>query len=104
MLKLTLYFVAILFILVALKTNIGRKGINFWRKCKILDRKSDCSYNFIATATYSGWHECNQTPVTIGAAPSEKMEKTIKTTTMTENAAAWPPTTVASTIFTFKMS
>ena len=29
MLKLTLYFVAILFILVALKTNIGRKGINF---------------------------------------------------------------------------
>ena len=29
MLKLTLYFVAILFILVALKTNIGRKGTNF---------------------------------------------------------------------------
>ena len=75
MLKLTLYFVAILFILVALKKNIGRKGINFWRKCKILDRKSDCSYNFIATATYSGWHECNQTPVTIGTAPSEKMGK-----------------------------
>ncbi|MFC2319123.1 MAG: hypothetical protein ACFNLP_05180 [Segatella oulorum] len=45
-----------------------------------MDRKSDCSYNFIATATYFGWHECNQTPVTIGNVPSEKMGKGDKNT------------------------
>jgi len=105
MLKLTLLEKLFFACICAHFCFIGSKGINFWRKCKILDRKSDCSCNFIATATYSGWYECNQTPVTIGNAPSEKMGKTIITTpTMTENAAAWPPTTVASTIFTFKMS
>ncbi|WP_315356649.1 hypothetical protein [Segatella oulorum] len=44
-----------------------------------MNRKSDCSYNFIAT--YSGWHECNQTPVTIGTASSEKMGKGDKNNT-----------------------
>ena len=39
MLKLTLYFVAILFILIALKTNIGRKGINFSEERQMIDGK-----------------------------------------------------------------
>ena len=39
MLKLTLYFVAILFILIALKTNIGRKGINFSGERQMIDGK-----------------------------------------------------------------
>ena len=75
MLKLTLLEKLFFACICAHFCFIGSKGINFWRKCKILDRKSDCSCNFIATATYSGWHECNQTPVTIGTAPSEKMGK-----------------------------